>query len=134
MEDKKHSVSEGQTSSIPSGKVLKDNSLSAAPPFTPGPWRRFGVGAYSDACKDRGLIYECRLIEGTHVKTGTNRANADLIAAAPDMYAALKKIAQYDDEGANARLAATGSFSAFDEPGSVEIARKALPDLQRTSE
>lgn len=39
---------------------------------------------------------------------------------------ALRMIACYDDKGANDRLKATGRFSAFDEPGSVEIARAAL--------
>lgn len=40
--------------------------------------------------------------------------------------AALDRIAAYDDQGANYRLKTSGSYSAFDEPGSVEIAREAL--------
>lgn len=39
---------------------------------------------------------------------------------------ALIKIACLDDKGANDRLKVRGSYAAFDEPGSVEIARKAL--------
>lgn len=39
---------------------------------------------------------------------------------------ALTRIATYGDEGANARLKATGSYSVFDEPGSVKIAREVL--------
>jgi hypothetical protein len=40
--------------------------------------------------------------------------------------AALIQIAAINDTGANERLALTGSFSSFDEPRSVEIARRAL--------
>jgi chromosome segregation ATPase len=39
---------------------------------------------------------------------------------------ALEKIAAYDDTGAEANLKATGSYSSFDEPGSVQRARAAL--------
>ena len=39
---------------------------------------------------------------------------------------ALEEIACYDDKGANERLAARGSYSSFDEPGSVQTARAAL--------
>jgi hypothetical protein len=42
------------------------------------------------------------------------------------LQAALKRIACLGDSGANERLARTGSYSMFDEPGSVEIAREAL--------
>jgi hypothetical protein len=52
--------------------------------------------------------------------------NAKLLELAPTMYAALKKIAAYDDAAASAYLRATGSYASFDEPGSVEIARTAL--------
>lgn len=38
----------------------------------------------------------------------------------------LVKIAALSDEGANEHLKTTGSYGAFDEPGSVEIARRAL--------
>lgn len=41
----------------------------------------------------------------------------------------LRQIAALDDELANDRLATTGSYSAFDEPGSVKIARKILAEL-----
>lgn len=42
---------------------------------------------------------------------------------------ALTHIAAYDDELASARLAKTGRYGAFDEPGSVKIAREALDNL-----
>ena len=42
------------------------------------------------------------------------------------MREALKKIAAYDDEGGNHMLKSRGSYASFDEPGSVEIARRAL--------
>ena len=40
--------------------------------------------------------------------------------------AVLTKIAAYDDGLASDRLGSTGSYGAFDEPGAVEAARKAL--------
>jgi hypothetical protein len=39
---------------------------------------------------------------------------------------ALTRIASFDDKGANEYLEATGSYSRFDEPGAVKIAREAL--------
>jgi hypothetical protein len=39
---------------------------------------------------------------------------------------ALRKIAAYDDAGANAYLRATGSYRCFDEPKAVELARVVL--------
>lgn len=42
------------------------------------------------------------------------------------LHSALHIIASYGDKGANERLRATGSYSSFDEPGSVELARLAL--------
>lgn len=50
----------------------------------------------------------------------------ELLARLATYEAALREIACYDDKGANERLKATGSYSYFDEPGSVMIARKAL--------
>jgi len=40
--------------------------------------------------------------------------------------AALQRIAAYDDKLANDRLLETGSYGSFDEPGSVQVARRAL--------
>lgn len=39
---------------------------------------------------------------------------------------ALNKIACYDDTSANRNLAVNDTYSWFDEPGSVQIAREAL--------
>jgi hypothetical protein len=52
-------------------------------------------------------------------------------AAREKLEAALREIAAYDDTGANERLAKTGSYGSFDEPGSVQIARAALDQLAR---
>jgi len=46
------------------------------------------------------------------------------------MLDALIEIAAYDDHGANETLKRTGSYSSFDEPGSVETARKALSSIK----
>ena len=47
---------------------------------------------------------------------------------------ALAKIAAFYDEAASRHLTHTGSYGAFDEPSSVEIARRALsePDKEGT--
>jgi len=44
----------------------------------------------------------------------------------------LTEIACLDDALANQRLETTGSYSCFDEPGSVRIAREILVELERT--
>lgn len=45
----------------------------------------------------------------------------------------LGKIAALDDKLANVHLKNTGSYSAFDEPGSVKIAREILAELELTT-
>lgn len=42
----------------------------------------------------------------------------------------LEHIAALDDHLANVHLAQTGSYGAFDEPGSVEVAREILAELK----
>lgn len=49
-----------------------------------------------------------------------NRATIEALVGA------LEKIACFDDKAASEILNTTGSYAAFDEPGSVEIARSAL--------
>ena len=58
-------------------------------------------------------------------------ANGYLIEAAPDLLAALMQIAAWDDSIANAILVRTDSYSAFDEPSAVKIAREALSSVLR---
>lgn len=53
-------------------------------------------------------------------------ATVALAIHAPALREALKKIAAYDDEGANQHLERTGSYGRFDEPGAVQVARAAL--------
>jgi hypothetical protein len=64
------------------------------------------------------------------------RIVADFIAwaaCAPSLRDALVDIACFTDEGANRRLAERGSYSSFDEPGSVQIARAELAKMGVTS-
>lgn len=42
----------------------------------------------------------------------------------------LQRIACFDDKLANEKLDRTGSWSGFDEPGSVQIAREILTELE----
>lgn len=46
--------------------------------------------------------------------------------AAPEIASALNLIACWGDKLANERLEKSGSYSGFDEPGSVKIAREIL--------
>ncbi len=50
----------------------------------------------------------------------------EAMARIAHLEAALTKIASFDDVGASQRLASSGSYARFDEPGSVQIAREAL--------
>ena len=56
-------------------------------------------------------------------------ANADIAR----LRGALERIACYDDTGGNAALESRGGYGAFDEPGSVEIARAALAPTAPTA-
>lgn len=47
------------------------------------------------------------------------------------LVAVLKRIAAYDDTGASERLERTGSYSSFDEPHSVQLAREILAELNK---
>ena len=90
--------------------------------------------ALADKCTDHAkLIRKMDLIANKDRFVQTNEATArllDTVSAAlradNGLRAALKKIACFDDMLANDRLATNGSYSGFDEPGSVEIARAAL--------
>lgn len=53
-------------------------------------------------------------------------AKAQIDPAVEILQAGLMKIAAYDDVRASAVHARNGSFSLFDEPGSVQIARETL--------
>jgi hypothetical protein len=55
------------------------------PTFTPGPWQREGL---TITAEDRGIIAMCPTPQ--HGGTFDVNANARLIAAAPDLYAALE--------------------------------------------
>lgn len=90
---------------------------------TPGPWKWDARGDVSGRLGRDVAKCDFGDIEDKYLE---NLANARLIAAAPDLLAALEQIATFNDHAANARLEATGSYSAFDEPGSVQIARAAL--------
>lgn len=71
--------------------------------------------------------------EGAYLGAAAPQEREDAKGAKPLMGAdiallvhALRRIACFDDVIASARLAQTGSYSAFDEPGSVQIARETL--------
>ena len=82
--------------------------MSAAPKFTPGPWEPCGTFvrtarvASHPSGRDGVAIADCYITDGVHA-VGERAANVALIAAAPDLYAALRDIvaslAEHDDEG-----------------------------------
>ena len=68
----------------------------------------------------------CRACEGIHIdqlQPGSVKA----------LVQALNMIAAWTDTRAEMRLEATGSYSAFDEPASVQIARTALASFKGES-
>jgi hypothetical protein len=94
-----------------------------------GPWDSNGTCVIFQGGKDGRLdLRDCPVPYETAAFIGLAHPETILaiLARLEKAEAALKQIASYDDEGANHRLAATGSYALFDEPGSVEIARAAL--------
>lgn len=78
-------------------------------------------------------IAECRCptcgqFNGLGFEPAAQKRIAALEARCARYEAALNSIASWNDTGANERLKNTGSYSAFDEPGSVSEARAALTD------
>jgi hypothetical protein len=76
------------------------------------------------------------VLEGRRAFASTDTPeDAALIVRAVNSHAvlveALRKLAAFDDIGANRRLADTGSYLSFDEPGAVETARAALAQLDK---
>lgn len=71
--------------------------------FTPGPWRVERDGDVVDEYKLVDWPYLIRAADGTKVcnlvECETSEEDARLIAAAPDLYAALKAILDPDKEG-----------------------------------
>jgi hypothetical protein len=67
---------------------------------TPGPWHNKEGYRFLNARSDKGVVADIRIVGG--VITPEDKANARLIAAAPDMLQALRDIAAettgYDNE------------------------------------
>lgn len=65
---------------------------------TPTPWHLQSNFAWSDESKDRGAVFECHLVTGTHVPEDQNKANAAYIVRAvnahEELIGLLKRIAQ----------------------------------------
>lgn len=98
---------------------------------TPGPWRGHDMEENTIVARRPGEAVA--LVYGRSLTEEENAANFRLVRDAPAMLAenrrlreALEKIAAFDDQFASARLERTGSYSLFDEPGSVAAARAAL--------
>ena len=74
--------------------------------FTPGPW--FANRRYIGVLGHKSFIGECKDVNGNWSDTKTTAANANLIAAAPELYEALeeavKDLVAYQ---VNARIAST---------------------------
>jgi hypothetical protein len=64
---------------------------------TPGPWRVGDAGAsvFGPPMTDGSLAFRVSTITASAIPTPTQRANARLIAAAPDLLAALQTIQTY---------------------------------------
>jgi len=66
------------------------------PAFTPGPWDAIERGAYTDYDGNSRVIIgdDMRICVVHHHGKARDEANARLISAAPDMYEALKELAE----------------------------------------
>jgi hypothetical protein len=96
--------------------------------FTPGPWRIVGgftVNTYRVEAKDGSICTPCY----GRPERGTDLANARLIAAAPDLLAALKEVSKW--------LAAQRDFefgnATPEEYAAVESARDAIAKAEGTT-
>jgi len=68
--------------------------------FTPGPWRKGDVGELMLKNKYREIISDDRKIGLVYgIIDQDNNANANLIAAAPEMYAALEMVLNQSWDG-----------------------------------
>ena len=72
---------------------------TAAPSHTPGPWKSATGWVMS---KDNGVI--CGDFPGIYRDNGQAEANMNLIAAAPDLLAALKELLHEDNQGGGVDL------------------------------
>ena len=64
--------------------------------FTPGPWKVCGSGEFIIAAKGNAKIMTAvASVSGIKVNPERTKADARLIAAAPEMYEALKEVAPY---------------------------------------
>lgn len=82
------------------------------------------------------LIADWKILAGQNeMAFNANRdlgaSNDELLLRVCRLEKALREIARFDDAAANDRLTKDGSFSSFDEPHSVQIARTALEGSER---
>lgn len=107
------------------------------PAHTPGPWYAARLGAYNDFDGESRVILACETPENpprrlavTQVCDDETNANALLIAASPDLFSALEKIAKFKtwDEFNEAdqvwRIKLADLFGIYEE--AIEIARAAI--------
>lgn len=118
-----------------------------------------GVGPLADEWKDKPhrLVYDLcqmnaalvaerdRLLESDRFLGDRLEAQAETMARVvaernnlrierERLREALRQIAAFNDEGANVALRKHGSYSGFDEPGAVQVAREALAGTEQGGE
>lgn len=98
--DQQDQVNEEKNLGVPSGKAPKDNSLKAAPSFTRGPWEvgDSGEGLWWVTGPDKSANVICDVVPRGNANEPDHEdyANARLIAAAPELYEAAKKLDALD--------------------------------------
>ncbi len=114
-------------------KASPARAAEKAVTHTPGPWTHYDdaqPGSYHPQHKIQSRGKSIATVYCTRGDEAVDAANAAFIVRACNAHAglvaALRDIAAFDDKRANAHLEASGSYSSFDEPCSVSLARAAL--------
>lgn len=102
---------------------MSQKGKSGAPQWTPGPW--FNVGPLGYAVGVYAETIQIAAVYGPTSNPGAI-ANANLIAAAPDLYGALKEAAEFIAEELQVRMQSFLPDAAEDESGYIGSAERAL--------
>ena len=86
---------------------------------TETPWHLSDCSAWSDSCKDRGPVFVCNLVTGTHITENQNKANAEFIVRAVNAYdkmrSALEQLRDVFEDGSSTQVMIDEAIAQTDE-------------------